>query len=240
MNNLMHHLADRERVTAQVHRVLRPAGMFLFTDNLVGWNDFMWDYRLLRRVLPASWLRRYAERKLWLLAQSLLVSPTYWRDFAARGDWDVVEISPFVSRTAMTVGSLFEFLNLKFGQPTRLPLRRLIGTGWRRTVVSTLIGRIVDDLIAMDERLCGQEGAAFLFVALRKRGAPDEVAVEPALVCPQCKSQFEGGHLSCAPRGYEYPTVDGIPILLSYAERLPWLRDYFAYQERRTPREFVT
>jgi SAM-dependent methyltransferase len=240
MNNLMHHLAERERVTAQVHRVLRPGGMFLFTDNLVGWNDFMWDHRLLRRVLPASWLRRYAERKLWLLAQSLLVSPAYWRDFAARGDWDVVEVSPFVSRTAMTVASLFEFLNLKFGQPTRPPLRRLLGTGWRRTAMSALMGRIVDDLIVMDERLCAQEGAAFLFVALRKRGAPGEVPAEPALACPQCKERFTDERLACARCGKAYPTVNGIPILLSYTERLPWLREYLAYQEGRTPREFVT
>jgi hypothetical protein len=140
----------------------------------------------------------------------------------------------------MTVASVFEFLNLKFGQPTRRPLRRVLGNGWRLRTVSAAIARIVDDLIAMDERLCREQGAAFLFVALRKRGTPAGQPVEPVLVCPRCKGALQGERLRCAPCGLEYPTVEGIPVLLSYADRLAWLRDYLAYQERRTPREFVT
>ena len=239
MNNLMHHLPDRERVTAEVHRVLRPGGMFLFTDNLVGWNEFMWEYRLLRRILPAAWLRAYGRRKLWFLAQSLLASPAYWAECAARSDWEVVEITSLVSRTGMTVASVFEFLNLKFGQPTRPALRRLLGRGALARHLTGTMARIVDGLIDMDEQLCEDEGAAFLFVALRKRGASPVPPGPPPLACPQCKRPFEGRY-SCAGCERTYPVVEGIPVLLTYADRLPWLQEYLAYQQRQSPRDFVT
>ncbi len=239
MNNLMHHLPDRERATAEALRVLRPGGLFLITDNLAGWNEFMWEYRLLRRLLPAPWLRAYGRRKLWFLAQTLLVSPAYWADVAARGDWEVVEITPLVSRTAMTVGSVFEFLNLKFGQPTRPALRRLIGGGALARRLTGTMARIVETLIDMDEQLCEEEGAAFVFVALRKRGESVLPPAPPPLVCPQCKKPFAGRY-SCAGCGRTYPVVDRIPVLLTYADRLPWLQEYLAYQEKQTPREFVT
>ena len=243
MNNLMHHLPDRDRAAAEVWRVLKPGGVFLFTDNLAGWDAFSFEQRLLRGVGWRGLAGRVSRRKLKLMAQSLLASEEFWKRDAVTQRWDIVELQRFVGPPGMTISSIFEFLNLKFGQPTWRPLRRLLRSAWlRRRITGTLV-TVVRNLIVLDAGSSTGADAAFLFVALRKRGQAGGGTMLPPFVCPACKGELtsEGtGCLRCSGCGHSYPVVDGVPILLSYWEKVPKLTEYLMFHRNASPREYVT
>jgi len=243
MNNLMHHLPDRDHAATEVWRVLKPGGVFLFTDNLVGWDALSFEQRLLQGVGWGGLARRVSRLKLKLMAQSLLPSEEFWKRDAVTERWDVVELQRFVGSAGMTISSIFEILNLKFGQPTWRPLRRLLRSAWlRRRITGTLV-TVVRNLIVLDAGSSASADAAFLFVALRKRGPVGGGTMLPLFVCPGCKGELtaEGsGYLRCATCGHSYPVVDGVPILLSYWEKVSKLTDYLMFHRNASPRDYVT
>jgi len=243
MNNLMHHLPDRDRILDEIWRVLKPGGVFLFTDNLIGWDAFSFEQRLLRAVGLRAIAKRLSLLKLRLMAQSLIASEEFWKRDAITRRWGVAEVSQFVSRQAMTIASIFEFLNLKFGQPTRKPLRQLLRLGMLRRLIAEPIARIVKDLILLDGRSGTADDAAFLFVALEKRLTGECTAMAPEFACPRCKrvlARDESNGLRCATCDRRYPVVDGVPVLLSYWEKVPGFADYLMFHRRTAPREYIT
>ena len=242
MNNLMHHLPDRRRALTEAARVLAPGGQLLFTDNLAGWTRFTVDYRVLDAIGLGS-LARLSERlKLALFAQKLVASESFWREPFVTAKWDVVEISPFVSRRAMTISSLFEYLNLKQGQPTHRPFRWILRLPLLRRLVVRQMTAIARQLILDDPRACRDGGAAFVFVALKKRGTATAIAPDAPFACPRCHTILldHVERYACPGCGRAYPVFDGIPIFISYADAIPRFEDHLAFSRSRKAREHVT
>lgn len=93
-NSVLEHIDELDPVMAEVARVLRPGGVFLFTVPAAGFHDCLAGPRL-PWVGRARYLeiidRRCAHRRYW--------SETQWRACLARQDIEVVRAVPYLSAT---------------------------------------------------------------------------------------------------------------------------------------------
>lgn len=245
MNNLIHHLPSRETFLKEAFRVLRPGGRLVLTENTLGWGLFTWEQALLRRLRLASLADRVLDWKLELFAQTLLVDTEYYEKLGNTLGFRVTRKVDFFSRSAMSLASLIEFLQLKQGQPTRVEMRhwlRWLG-GMDRLVEDTR--EILECLWSRDRELSEREGFAFQFYELEKLGSREGLepaSPAPAFVCPGCKTGLRAAEdaYACDACGRTYPLVDGIPLLISYHDQVTGLAAHIEQSKRKPARKFVT
>ena len=85
-----------------------------------------------------------------------------------------------------------------------------------------------ETLITKDVEWCEKYGATSVFVALRKplvgeTQLTSATATTLDLVCPECKGGLENGDKGhrCAECGKQYPSFQGIPVLIPYHQEVP-------------------
>lgn len=249
MNNLIHHVPARLQTLREIGRVLKTGGCFVFTDNLSGWIENAAEYRFLKALKLESLARRYGRWKLDFLMQSLIPDASSWEKLASEEGWEMVRAQEFIGPRVMFWCHLFELLNLKQGRAAWGPLERIISVPFFRRAISGPMGRIVEVLLVREGTAMEGRGA-YLFVCLRKKVASSSPT--PAggdgftLVCPVCRgalvrSEFEW---SCSQCRREYPLAKGIPILLSYVDRLNglsgYLNRYVRYSREKRIKKIIT
>ena len=226
MNNLIHHLPDRNETLKEMYRILMPGGMFIFTDEFDGWATSQWHIKAKEghksyQQNISSFLQRGV--------QCLLSDKQYWVKQAEANGWEVCDMREFFSNKSMYLSSYLETLNRKMGAPTPKPIRDILDKlPLLKKMQLSLTKQIAENFITRDFELCQQYGATSIFVALRKKGDPESIDVnEPTLVCPACKSALvlrEDGDF-CQSCHKAYPRFEDIPFLISYFEDLP-VQDY--------------
>jgi SAM-dependent methyltransferase len=206
------HVRERRDVLREVLRVLRPGGMFVFSDATVyaeGWYGIGDVFRAV------GWDRKADEAFKHMVAyggertEFPYTPERYETELSAMG-FEVVDARYFMgeklSRLVFSHHGLIQALGL-----WNVP--RLRGDQRLRDFYLSALPRILGGLIDQDEML-SEEGGFNLFVAARKPGelseAPDPMT---RLRCPVCHEQLDCG---C---GLTYPTVEGIRLLVpAYAE----------------------
>lgn len=168
LNNVIHQTDRRAMVVDEAARVLRPGGLLLLTDNTAGWLDSIWTIRLARLLGRHALAQRLANDKLRSSRQNLVPDTVWWRDHID-GRWEFVSATPFFSRDAMTVASLFESLNFKQGGPAPDWLtKRVLKYSWLKRAYRRLIVRLARDLMELDDLWTERSGATSLLVVLRR------------------------------------------------------------------------
>ena len=102
MNNLIHHLPDRAEMLKEMHRILRPGGMFIFTDELTGWATSQWHIKI--REGSKSYQKKLGDF-LQRGVQCLLSDKQFWAEQAKSNGWEVCEIREFFSNRSMYLSS---------------------------------------------------------------------------------------------------------------------------------------
>lgn len=247
MNNLMHHLPSRKKTLAEVERILLPGGIFIFIDNLYGWIEYTFDSRLLRLCHLGFIATKWERFKMHLFAQKLLKTPEYWNEAVRGTKMEVVLNRGFVSGRAMTIASIFEYLNLLQGQPTRESMRLLLQWLPGGKNIQDKINIIIEYLIINDNKLMQDKDAAgaYLFVVLKKKeNRPEETVKNNELiyVCPKCKIDLivKNNKYICNKCAQQYAVRKGLPILLSYQKELADLEDFLEMSDRRKVRKYIT
>lgn len=225
MNNLMHHLPNRHLVLKEVLRVLKKKGRFIFTENLIGWGTFTWEQLLLRKLRLNSVADKVLIFKLNLFAQELLNDENYYEKRSRDMGFKIVESINFVSKSSMYLSSLFEFLNLKQGQPTRKEMKDWLAFFRLKDRITNYMNNIIEYCFAMDKELVHAEGYAYQFLIIEKAGGDNlsDVKTEAVqYVCPKCKGRLkiESDSFFCGDCAIGYRIIDGIPIFISYQDRL--------------------
>lgn len=245
MNNLMHHLPSRKKTLREIERVLKPGGKFFFQDNLRGWIEYTFDSRILRFFHLNFMAKKIEAFKLNLFAQKLLTSRVYWEEGVKETEMEVLVNQEFMSKKALTIGSIFEYLNLLQGQPTRESMRILLKIGFLKKFIDKKFSNIIKYLIINEQKLIEKNQGAFLFVVLRKGGEVGDIG-EPArelkYACLKCKNELEqkGDQMVCQECGQEYPIRKGVPIFLSYQEKLKEFENYLDTTDKREVKEYIT
>lgn len=223
MNNLIHHLPSRTETLKEIHRVLKPGGRFIVTDEYTGWATSQWHIKIWK-LLGNMVYQRNLNNFLHKSVQCLLHDTGFWVD---DNDWHVVETHNFFSNGAMYNASIMETLNRKLGSPTPKPIRNILTSlPWLAMLQKKLIRGLAITVIASDGYNCRQYGATSVFVVLEKtdQGVPrkkSEVTTELKLVCPICHSGLTAG-MDCPVCHKVYPMFDDdIPFMIPYVEKLP-------------------
>jgi len=246
MNNLMHHVSDRSLVLQEVFRVLKNGGKFILTDNTIGWGIFTWEQLLLRRLKLSSLADYILRFKLRLFVQRLLTDEDYYDRKSKEGNFKITKKINFVSKTSMYLCSIFEFLNLKMGHPTRKEMIEWINFFTLKDRIRRYTEDIIKYCIAKDKELTRTEGYAFQFVELEKLGERDRTTKNAPetipYVCPRCKKALSLARDSyfCTRCNIRYPIFDGIPIFISYQDKVKGLRSYLERKTREKTEEFIT
>ncbi len=240
MNNLIHHLPDRDSALRELIRVLKPGGRLIFTDNTLSWGSCTWEQLFLRK-LCLGWLAdRVMAFKLKLFAQNLLIDEKYYENRSQALGFKVKETTGFVSRRSMYLSSLFEFLNLKQGQPTRQEMRRWLSIFRLDRKVNGYTCEIIEDCLRQESN--GEDRVfAFKFFVLEKTGG-SVAARTPEYVCPACKNRLERDtkRYRCIPCSVIYPEIDGIPVFLSYREQLKGFSGYLKEKREEDAGPYLT
>jgi ubiquinone/menaquinone biosynthesis C-methylase UbiE len=246
MNNLIHHLPDRLLTLKESLRVLKKGGKFIFTDNTMGWGVFTWEQIALRKLHLRSLADKILKFKLKLFAQRLLVDHRYYDEKSKELDFKVTKKIDFASKTAMYLSSLFEFLNLKQGQPTRKEMIRWSDVFGFKNTINSHVKFILEYCFAIDRELCEKEGHAYQFIeienlkesSLKEQYAPGSIPY----VCPRCKKPLDAlnDSFACNHCDINYPVIDGIPIFISYQTKLKGFDAYVKKRREEKDREYVT
>ena len=246
MNNLMHHVPDRSAVLKEVSRVLKTGGKFIFTENTMGWSVFSWEQLLLRR-LRLNALAGYALKlSLKLFAQRLLKDENFYEKKSNEMKFKIIKKVNFVSKTSMSIGSMFEFLNLKLGQPTRREMIEWINLFGLRNKMDKYMKDIIRYCQCRDEDLVRSEGYAFQFYEMDKVGeecpALENNKASILYVCPECKKTLEKNpdFFLCGYCNIKYPIVDKIPIFISYQSKIKGFNSYVEKKRREESEKFIT
>jgi len=105
-NSALEHMEPLEQVLAEVARVLRPGGRFIFTVPTPAFDDLL----LWRRVLHAVGFERLAERYRTAMDRRLLhrnlLTPDQWRDTLAAHGLETLEMLPYLTARAIAVWEL--------------------------------------------------------------------------------------------------------------------------------------
>lgn len=246
MNNLIHHLHDRSIALEEALRVLKKGGRFIFTDNTIGWGTFTWDQILLRRLKLRTLADFILDFKLKLFAQKLLTDDHYYDKKSKENGFKIYKKYDFVSKSTMYLSSLFEFLNLKTGQPTRKEMIMWMNLFGLRKKIDNYLEGIIKYCRVKDRELTLEEGYAFQFFEIEKVGAKhlgeESRSRSIPYVCPKCKKDLASNVNSffCKYCNLEYPIVDGIPILLSYQNKLKEFTSYIKKKEGEESEAFIT
>jgi SAM-dependent methyltransferase len=246
MNNLIHHLPNRAATLREAFRILRKGGRLIFTDNTIGWGTFTWEQRALRAMKMDGSADRVLKFKLHLFAQNLLADEHFYDRQAEEMGFRVIRKVNFISKRAMYLSSLFEFLQLKQGQPTRPEMRKWLSWSGCRREIERCMAKIIESCHQDDRRLSESEGFSFQFLELEKAsGLPPSTAqgLPPVhFVCPKCKGALSEGKemYSCKPCDRDYPVFDGIPIFLSYYRNLKGLEAYLEKKEKEQAKPYMT
>lgn len=222
MNNLIHHLPDRVKVLQEMYRILRPGGMFIFTDELTGWITSQWQIKIME---GSKYYQEKLDSSLHHSIQCLLADKQFWVEQAAEKGWEVCDISEFLSNKSMYLASYLETPNHKIGTPTPIQIRDILNSmPLLRKIQVSLTKQIAEFFIIRDTELCKEYGATCVFVALRKKEMLKRSNYnEPMLSCPICKCVLllkEDGDF-CQTCNKTYPRFEGIPFLISYCDDLP-------------------
>ena len=244
MNNLMHHVPDRAETLKEALRVLKKGGKFIFSENTSGWGNFMWEQVALRKLKLNYFADRLLKIQLKLYAQSLLSDGFFYDKKAEEYGFKVNKKINFVSKTTMRLGSIFEFMNLKFGQPTRKEMLFWLRLFGLKTRLSKYIDNIIRFCIINDKELVQEEGYAFQYFELEKNKKEDS-DIQPdgniSYVCPSCKRQLSlKGDYFCNSCDIRYPVVEGIPIFLSYREKIKGFDSYINGKTGVDSEDFIT
>jgi SAM-dependent methyltransferase len=244
MNNLMHHLPNRESAIREILRVLKKGGSLIFTDNMIGWGTFTWEQALLKKMRLDSIADKMLKFKSRLFAQKLLVDENYYEKKSLEMDFDIVQKIPFVSKKAMLLSSLFEFLNLKQGQPTRPEMRRWFHFFGCWEILDRSMADIIKYCYRTDQEQCEREDSAFVFYEIVKTGG-DFVAgtfIPVDFACPKCKGVLVKAISSffCNHCEISFPVFDGIPLFLSYQDKLKGLASYLTVKKEEQTEEYMT
>jgi SAM-dependent methyltransferase len=245
MNNLMHHLPSRVNTMREILRVLKEGGRLVFTDNTEGWGTYTWEQALLRKMRMNTIADKILAFKLRLFAQKLLVDDKYYEKRSAEMGYEIVRRIPFVSKQAMLLSSLFEFLNLKQGQPTRPEMKqwfRFFGCGKK---INRYMGKIIEYCYRKNREQCEQDGYAFELFEIEKTTGGESVAGATSaadFVCPKCKGAVvkETESFLCKPCGISFPVFDGIPVFLSYQDKLKGLASYLTSKKEENAKDYMT
>lgn len=235
MNNLIHHLPDKQRTLDEAFRVLQPGGTFVFTDSTLNWASQLWHIRLARTLGFEAWSQRKLLEKLENCAQALVPDPDWWRRVVNPSRWQVVTLTPFFSVRNYFLASLIESLCFKQGGPMApVLLRKFLRVPFASTVYRKCLPDLVERMLCADSAWCQSGGSVCCLVVLRK--LPQEVGENgPAeLVCPATR-QVLG-----SPTARAYPEVQGIPILLPYWEKLPHYREHLERMSREGYHDYLT
>lgn len=231
MNNLMHHLPDRDRALKELLRVLKPRGKLIFTDNTIGWGTFTWEQRLLHKVKLDTVADKLLSLKLALFAQRLLVDDDYYEKKSNVYQYTIRKKIEFVSATSMYLSSIFEFLHLKQGQPTRNEMVRWMEYTGLKKKISCYMADILEYCHTTDSREGQVRGNAFMFLEIEKCGddlhGPENVK-KLEYVCPKCHGKLTNvaDGFYCSSCFIEYPEIDGVPVFISYQGRLKGFDEY--------------
>lgn len=229
MNNLIHHLPDRTDSLKEVGRVLKPEGMFIFTDEYTGWATSQWHVRFNTKHLN-GFLKQ--------TIQCLLEDKQFWIDKAAEDGWEIWEIEEFFSNDSMYWASVLETLNRKIGSPTPEPIRKILNQiPVLKKIQLFLTSRIAEMMIINDVALCRKYGATCVFIAMRKKSS-EGAENKPSFACPICKSELvmmeHASH--CFKCGMAYPKFKDIPFLIPYFDKLP-AKELFDAMDKQPTRE---
>jgi len=245
MNNLMHHLPNRTLVLNEILRVLKRGGRLIFTDNTMGWGIYTWEQILLRKIHLHSLANRMLKFKLRLFAQKLLVDEDYYDKKAKDMNFKITKKINFVSKTTMCLSSLFEFFNLKQGQPTRPEMLRWFDLFACQNMMRRCMADIIEYCYRIDKRECEESGFAYQFLEIEKMGGLEmnpRNRVSVPYVCPQCKGALDKNEssFSCNRCEVTYPIFDGIPIFLSYQSKLDGLKSYLRKKKEGSGNNYMT
>lgn len=246
MNNLIHHLPNRKLVLDETLRVLKKGGRFVFTDETIGWGIFTWEQLLLRKLHLPSVAEIILKYKLKLFAQNLLVDEHYYDKKSKDLNFKIIKKVNFISKTSMYFSSLFEFLNLKQGQPTRPEMRRWLNLFGLEKAMACYMENIIEYCYWTDKKQCDEGGYAFQFIEIEKLkedGEPIMPKPDPIVfVCPRCKKTLKKTEESFFCTGCEivYPIVNGISVFLSYREKLKSFESYLKKTRKEKVKRYIT
>lgn len=229
MNNLIHHLPDRGSVLAEMHRILMPNGIFLFTDEYSGWATSQWHIRFKPKSL---------DKFLKQTIQCLLIDKKFYGDMVNEG-WEVVGAKDFFSNKSMYLTSVLESLNHKMGSPTPVPIMSILNKfKLLKRFQIYLTSKITEALIFHDYEFCNKYGATCVFMAMKKKNY-NAVINDADLSCPDCKGKLlVKDHASyCYRCNKYYPQFKGIPFLIPYYDKLPSWASYLEEMEKYPARE---
>jgi ubiquinone/menaquinone biosynthesis C-methylase UbiE len=245
MNNLMHHLPNRMLALEEILRVLKKGGRFIFTENTLGWGIYTWEQLFLRKIHLNSLANIILKYKLTLFAQTLLVDDNLYNKKAKDMDFSIINKINFTSKTAMYLSSLFEFLNLKQGQPTRPEMRKWLAFFGCQDLMQRRVADILEYCHQRDRKECEDGRFAYQFWEIEKKGGIENNSgnhdVIP-FVCPQCKGSLDKhkSSFSCNRCNLTYPIFDDIPIFLSYQNKLDGLKSYLRKKEKDPITNYIT
>ncbi len=240
MNNLMHHLPDRQKTLAEAHRVLQPGGLFLFNDNTISWAAGIWHIWLAERLGFKSWARRKLDEKLHNCAQALIENADWWLHNIDLEQWEVVRSEPFFSNRSYLLCSLLESLTFKQGGPVAASLlKKFMRVPMARTIYRYLLPDLAERLMSVDQEWARRFGSIFTFVVLRKKG--DGAPQKPQWVCPETHQPLQHqGTSMVSPSQKVYLVDQEVPILLRYWEKLPGYQEHLARIREQGYPEYLT
>jgi hypothetical protein len=202
----------------------------------------MWDQVLLRKLRLKTVAEFLLKIQLKLFAQSLLADDYFYDNKASEYGFKINKKINFISKTTMCLGSIFEFLNLKIGQPTRQEMLFWLKFFGLKQKLSGYINDIINFCIASDVEFVQSQGHAFQFFEIQKEtGSDTQFDSNTPYVCPKCKSKLSvSEYYFCNHCNIQYPVVEDVPIFLSYREKIKGFNSYINRKKGLESEEFVT